>query len=289
MNPEIAVIARAGAHRAFEVLGLERSAMHAPETPFGTSVPIHIFDSDSGPFAVVSRHGESGYEVSAPFVNDKANLWALKNIGVEKIVSWSAPGSLNPAIAPGDLVVPDDVIEWGGRVAEESTFFVGRGPGVVRSWPAFCPELRESFLDVISGFEFRVHGGGTYASTTGPRLETAAEISALAKHGASLVGMTLTPELWLARELEFCYAAICYSVNFAEGVKERPFKPGALFEGLATEEEEARVKEVEDSFADIIMALLPAASATGRDCACPRLLERYRRRGDFDRDWWRQL
>ncbi len=286
MNPKIAVIARVGAHEPFRERGLEELAMHAPDTPFGASVPIHIFSSGSGPLAVLSRHGEGQYGVSAPFVNDKANLWALKSLGVEKIISWSAPGSVDPRIAPGDLVVPDDVLDWG---AERATFFTGRGQGVIRAWPPFCHELRSAFVEVLGGLGYTLHDGGVYAATVGPRMETAAEIRALGKLGASLVGMTLTPELWLARELEFCYAAVCYSVNYAEGVKERPFEAGVLFEGLATGEEMDRVDEVEAAFAEIVLALLPAAAATPRSCHCPDLLERYRRRGDLESEWWRLL
>lgn len=290
MKPKIAVIGRVGVHRSFEERGLKLLSQIVPKTPFGPSVPIYIFDSEAGPFAALSRHGEQGYDVSALFVNDRANLWALKNLGVEKIISWSAPGSLDPAIEPGNLVVPHDVLEWVGRGASDpGTFFKDQGPGVTRAWPAFCPEMREALIVALASLPLEVHSQGVYAATTGPRLETAAEVQALSRLGASLVGMTLCPELWLARELEFCYAAVCYSVNFAEGVRERPFVPGVLFEGLATEEEFQRVAEMEQAFPDVVLSVLPAVAETPRECPCPRLLERYRRRGDLREGWWRYL
>ena len=289
MQASIAVIARAGAHRSFFAAGLEEVSMLVPNTPFGSANPIHLFSHDTGLFAVLSRHGEEGYSVSAPFVNDRANLWALKNLGVEKVISWSAPGSIDPEIAPGDIVVPDDMLDWGGVGPERSTFFSGRGQGVVRANPAFCPELREVFLGVLGGTKFTVHDGGVYGATVGPRMETSAEIAALGRLGATLVGMTLSPELWLARELELCYASLCYSVNYAEGVFDRPFKDGMLFEGLATEEELRRVAEVEAAFVEIFLALLPEVAETRRACHCPRLLQRYYRRGDLDPEWWRTL
>ncbi len=290
MDTKIAVIARVGAHRIFAGAGLDESSMLVPKTPFGSSNPIHLFEHESVQFAVLSRHGEEGYAVSAPFVNDRANLWALKNLGIEKIISWSAPGSIDPIFSPGDLIVPGDMLDWGqGARRELATFFDGRGEGVIRSNPAFCPELRSAFLEVLRATKFSVHDGGVYAATAGPRMETAAEIRALAGMGASLVGMTLSPELWLARELELCYAAICYSVNYAEGVAARPFRAGILFEGLAIEEEMARVSDVEAAFADIVLSLLPAVAATSRECPCPNLLERYYRRGDLTTDWWRVL
>ncbi|HUX08341.1 MAG TPA: MTAP family purine nucleoside phosphorylase [Acidobacteriota bacterium] len=290
MDAKIAVIARVGAHRVFAGAGLAEISMLVPKTPFGSSNPIHLFEHGSVQFAVLSRHGEEGYAVSAPFVNDRANLWALKNLGIEKIISWSAPGSIDPNISPGDLVVPEDMLDWGqGARRELATFFDGHGQGVIRSNPAFCPELRSAFLEVLQEKPFRTHEGGVYAATAGPRMETAAEVSAMAGMGASLVGMTLSPELWLARELELCYAAVCYSVNYAEGIADRPFRGGILFEGLATEEEMERVSTVEAAFADIVLSLLPAVAATSRECPCPKLLERYYRRGDLTSDWWRVL
>jgi 5'-methylthioadenosine phosphorylase len=290
MDARIAVIGRVGAHRSFVQAGLRELSMMVPKTPFGSSNPIHLFEREGVRFVVLSRHGEEGYSVSAPFVNDRANLWALKNLGIEKIISWSAPGSVDTRIEPGDLIVPADMLDWSqGARGEPATYFKGSGQGVIRANPVFCPELRNAFLGVLRSTPFRIHDGGVYAATAGPRMETAAEVSALAGMGASLVGMTLSPELWLARELEICYAAICYSVNFAEGIAERPFRPGVLFEGLVTDEEAARVAEIERAFPDIIFALLPAVASTLRGCPCPRLLERYYRRGDLTADWWRLL
>jgi 5'-methylthioadenosine phosphorylase len=91
--------------------------------------------------------------------------------------------------------------------------------------------------------------------------------------------------VFLARELEFCYTALTYVVNYAEGLVERPYEPGVLFEGLATPEEMAKVQAVEGAFPGLVLRLLPALAATGRQCPCPRLMERYRRRGDINNDW----
>jgi 5'-methylthioadenosine phosphorylase len=97
--------------------------------------------------------------------------------------------------------------------------------------------------------------------------------------------MTLVPEVFLARELELCYAAICYVVNYAEGVQDRPYQPGVLFEGLATPQEIQRVKAVEATLAEIVLKLLPELAKTPRECPCPWLMERYRQRGDIGEDW----
>ncbi len=130
-----------------------------------------------------------------------------------------------------------------------------------------------------------MHDRAVYVATTGPRLETAAEIRKFGLLGGDLVGQTLAPEVFLARELEFCYVGLTYVVNYAEGLVERPYQPGVLFEGLATPEEVDRVRAVEAAFPDLILRLLPALAETSRRCPCPRLMERYRLRGDINDDW----
>jgi 5'-methylthioadenosine phosphorylase len=140
-------------------------------------------------------------------------------------------------------------------------------------------------LTALAGVPFTVHDRGVYVATTGPRLETAAEIRKFVLLGGDLVGQTLAPEVFLARELELCYAALTYVVNYAEGLMDRPYQPGVLFEGLATPAEVARVAAVEAAFPEIILKILPALAATPRACPCPRLMERYRQRGDISEDW----
>jgi 5'-methylthioadenosine phosphorylase len=283
MKPDIAVIARVGAHQPFEAQGVEKLGVEIYPTPYGDSCPVHFFRHGGLNFAVLSRHGEAGYEVSAPFINARANLYALKALGVEKILAWVAPGSLREELAPGDLVAPEDVLDEGR--GGPHTFFAGVGWGFIRHHPLFCPELKAAMLKALDGVPFPVHGQGVYVATTGPRLETAAEIRKFRLLGGDLVGQTLAPEVFLARELEFCYAALTYVVNYAEGVLARPYQPGVLFEGLATPAEMARVKAVEEAFPELILRILPKLAATGRGCHCPRLLERYRLRGDIGADW----
>jgi 5'-methylthioadenosine phosphorylase len=279
----VAVIARVAAHRPFVARGLQSLGTEVYQTPYGKSRPVHFFVHDGLSFAVLSRHGEAGYEVSAPFLNPRANLYALKALGVDKILAWVAPGSLNIDLAPGDLVVPHDVLDEGR--GGPHTFYSGVGWGFIRHNPVFCPELRAALLDVLTEAPFKVHGRAVYVATTGPRLETAAEIRKFRLLGGDLVGQTLAPEVFLARELELCYAGLTYVVNYAEGLVDRPYQPGVLFEGLATPEEVAQVQAVEAAFPDLILRLLPAMAATPRACPCPQLMERYRLRGDINDDW----
>jgi 5'-methylthioadenosine phosphorylase len=283
MHPQVAVIARVGAHRPLKAGGMEKVGVKVRETPYGPSRPIHLFRYGDLEFAVLSRHGEEGYEISAPFINARANLYALKDLGIQKILAWVAPGSLRPELAPGDLVVPHDVLDEGR--GGPHTFFTGVGWGFIRHNPLFCPEMRPALINALQGVPFNVHQGGVYVATTGPRLETAAEIRKFRLHGGDLVGQTLVPEVFLARELEICYAALTYVVNYAEGVLDRPYKPGVLFEGLATDTEMARVIKMEEAFPELLLKILPALAAAPRVCFCPRLLERYRLRGDISEDW----
>jgi len=283
MKPQIAVIARVGAHRALEAAGLQPLRTEVYATPYGDSRPVHRFKHGDLEFVVLSRHGEAGYEISAPFINARANLYALKALGVEKILAWVAPGSLQEEMAPGDLVAPHDVLDEGR--GGPHTFYQGVGWGFIRHNPLFCPELRAAMLGALAGSPFTVHDRGVYVATTGPRLETAAEIRKFRLLGGDLVGQTLVPEVFLARELELCYTALSYVVNYAEGFVDRPYEPGVLFEGLATAAEVERVRAVEAAFPQIILRLLPALAGTARQCPCPRLMERYRRRGDINADW----
>jgi 5'-methylthioadenosine phosphorylase len=252
-------------------------------TPFGTSVPLHILVFEDLLFAVLSRHGEDRYATAAPFVNDRANIWALKEAGVERILSWSAPGSLHPALVPGCLVIVEDLLDEtrsGGR-----TFFEGRGLGVIRQDAVFCPKIRKILRERLAGGPFPLHDRGVYISVEGPRLETKAEIRKYRLFGGDLIGMNLAPEAFLAKELEMCYGALCYPVNFAEGVRNRPYVPGVLFEGLALPEELERVREVEDAFPDLILPLLAPVAAFQRDCPCPSAMARYKIRGDIGEDF----
>ncbi len=280
---KVAVIARVAAHWPFVASGLQSLGTEVYQTPYGPSRPVHFFAYEGLTFAVLSRHGEAGYEISAPYINARANLYALKALGVEKILAWVAPGSLKEEMAPGDLVVPHDVLDEGRGGPQ--TFYSGMGWGFIRHNPVFCPELRAALLGALAGAPFPVHDRAVYVATTGPRLETAAEIRKFALLGGDLVGQTLAPEVFLALELEFCYAGLTYVVNYAEGLVERPYQPGVLFEGLATPEEVDRVQAVEAAFPDLVLRLLPALAETSRECPCPRLMERYRLRGDINNDW----
>ena len=250
----IAVIGGSGAYHllADQSLGKEKQCLSL-DTPYGTSAPIHHFISDDLEFLFLSRHGETDYSLTAPFVNYRANIQALKECGVQRIIAWSGPGIISTTFKPGDFVVPHDIIDETRNRA--TTFFDNTGIGFIRQSQPFCPQIAHTLHDVLHDSGLPHHEQAVYACTEGPRLETPAEIRKLRILGADLVGMTLAPEAFLAREKEICYTPFCYLTNYAEGIKPREFKKGELFEGMQTEEEKKQVDASIQKFPALIRAV----------------------------------
>ena len=274
----IAVIGGSGAYNllADQVLGKEKKCLSL-DTPYGASAPIHHFISDDLEFLFLSRHGETDYSLTAPFVNYRANIHALKECGVRRIIAWSGPGIINTAFKPGDFVVPHDIIDETRNRA--TTFFDNTGVGFIRQSQPFCPQIARTLHDVLHDSGLPHHEQAVYACTEGPRLETPAEIRKLRILGADLVGMTLAPEAFLAREKEICYTPFCYLTNYAEGVKPREFKKGELFEGMQTEEEKKHVDASIQKFPALIRAVFESLKEEERACDCSEALRRYKNKG----------
>lgn len=274
-----------GGSQAYELLsrGLIRGRRIGPvATPFGPSSPVFDCTSGDARFLFLSRHGEQNYSITASFVNYRANIFALKKLGASRIVAWSGPGSITKDIKPGDFVVVDDLVDETRRRA--FTFFENTGIGFVRQNPVFCPALRKTIIAVLKKLRLRHHARGTYVCTEGPRLETPAEIRKFATFRANLVGMTLAPEVFLSKELEMCYAAICYVSNWAEGIRKRTFRPGVLFEGLASATEMKKVQFSVERFPDIIHEIVSSLPEDSSGCSCQSYLKRYRDRGQIEED-----
>ena len=284
--PAFAVI---GGSQGFRFLsdGSRKERIGELDTPFGKSRPVYLFERPESSFLFLSRHGEEGYSIAAPFVNYRANIYALKDLGVKRIMGWSGPGAISTEYKVGRLVIVDDVLdETRGRA---TTFYEHGGLGFIRQNPVFCPSVRKTLAEALSDLGLDFTSGGTYVCTEGPRLETPAEIRKFKLCGADLVGMTLVPEVFLAKELEMCYAALCYVTNYAEGIKEAEFRPGVLFEGLSSEDEQKTVEATVANFPGIIDAVAKLAArsepAEGPECKCSRAMQRYRDRGDIGDDW----
>lgn len=168
------------------------------------------------PVVFLARHGY-GHTIPPHRVNYQANLWALKEAGVEIIISVASVGGIRADMCPGTLVVPDQIIDytWGRK----STFHEGLDEPVVHIdfTEPYDAAVRRRILAAAAAAGEKILDGAVYATTQGPRLETAAEINRLERDGADVVGMTGMPEAALARELGIPYAAINVVANYAAG------------------------------------------------------------------------
>jgi len=255
----------------------------AKKTPFGKVSDIRLYKSTGLEFYFLPRHGADGYHTAAPFVNYRANIWALKGLGVERIISWSGPGIINPGLEVGNFAVPGDIIDQTKN--RPSTFFEKGGLGFIRMSHPFCPDLRHALIYSLENLNLDFHNESIYCCTEGPRLETPAEIKLYHSYGADLVGMTLAPEAFLASELEICYASLCYLTNFAEGMVNREFEGGVLFEGMMSPGEKKIVDKAVKKMPEIILGALKAVLDHSRDCQCKNAMERYRKQGIITGNW----
>ncbi len=197
--------------------GLSVTHRQVVRTPYGEpSGPLTFGELDGHPVVFLARHGH-GHTIPPHLVNYRANIWALHAQKVTHVVSVATVGGIHPAMGPGSLSVPDQIIDY--THGRESTFAEYNGKPVSHldfTWP-YCPNMRERCMQALDRAGEAFLDGGVYAAVQGPRLETKAEIDRLARDGADMVGMTGMPEAYLARELDICYAAVAVSVNWAAG------------------------------------------------------------------------
>ncbi len=182
------------------------------DTPFGApSDAITIGKLGGTPVAFLPRHGR-GHRLSPSELPFRANIYALKLLGVESIISVSAVGSLREDYAPLDIVVPDQLFDrTRGRA---STFFAGGLVAHVGMAEPFCPALSEHLYQTARSIAPRVHKGGTYVCIEGPQFSTKAESRAYRQLGFDIIGMTAIPEAKLARESEICYGALAMVTDY---------------------------------------------------------------------------
>ena len=206
----IGVIGGSGLGEAFaaENQGEQREV----ETPFGKpSGPITLTQWSEVPVALLARHGE-GHLLSPSDVPYRANIYALKSLGVTHIIASGAVGSLKEQIQPRHLVVPDQVIDK--TVGREGSFFTGRLAVHAEFSHPFCPHLRRLLLDCAETIDTTVHDGGTYVCMEGPQFSTQAESRMHIAWGGDLIGMTCMPEAKLAREAQICYALLALPSDY---------------------------------------------------------------------------
>jgi 5'-deoxy-5'-methylthioadenosine phosphorylase len=213
--------------------GLQRCDEERVETPYGApSAALLHGDMFGRQIIFLPRHGP-GHDIAPHKVNYRANMWALKQVGVQQIIAIAAVGGIHPAITPGRLCIPDQIIDYTCR--RENTFFEGGTSGVTHidfSQP-YCGSLREKIIQAARMARLGAYETGTYGATEGPRLETAAEIDRMDRDGCHIVGMTGMPEAALARELELCYATCAVCANPAAGRAEGRISMEKIIDALA--------------------------------------------------------
>ncbi len=207
--PILAVIGGSG---LYSMPGLQDIQEYTLATPYGSpSAPIVVGTLNGMRIAFLARHGY-GHHISPTEVNYAANIYALKSLGVSRVISISACGSLREDYAPGDLAVPDQLFDL---TRDRRRSFFGDGFVVhIGVADPFCPELSAQLLRACQGSSAVVHSGGSFITVEGPRFSTKAESNTYRAWGMSLIGMTTSPEAFLAREAELCYAVMAHITDY---------------------------------------------------------------------------
>ncbi len=224
------------------------------KTPYGDSPEVSVFQLHQKEAVFMPRHSK-GHAKPPHIVNYRANIWALKKLGVERIIATNAVGSLFESIKPGDFLIPHDFIDF--TRMRKGTFYDDKTVHIDVTEP-YCHELRDILIS--SG---EVVGEGVYVCTEGPRFETKAEVEMFQKLGGTVVGMTGLPEAVLARELEMCYASVCTVSNFAASISPNKLTIDEVFE-ILEEKKEDLIKLIYNSILKI-----PSKS----DCQCMNTLD----------------
>ena len=211
--PRVAIIGGSGLE------GILQGSRHVRKgTPYGPAPPITIGKTGNEEIAFLPRHGPE-HDLPPHKVNYRGNLFALKQLGVERIIATNAVGSINPEYAPGDLAIPEDIIDM--TKTRYTTFFDGAPVTHVDLSQPYCPEIRRVMIEESKHAKPKTWTNSVLVATEGPRYETPAEIRMLGKLGGDIVGMTGAPEAFLARELQMCYSTLCFISNRAAGKQEK--------------------------------------------------------------------
>jgi 5'-methylthioinosine phosphorylase len=210
------VLAIIGGSGLSQLADLERPRRQLVRTPYGEPSGPLTFGTIKGTQVVfLARHGY-GHTLPPHQVNYRANLWALRDQGVDQVVSIASVGGIRAGLAPGSLVVPHQIIDY--TRGRKDTYFEDGAPVThIDFTEPYTAELRRRLLAAAAACGEQAVDGAVYAATQGPRLETAAEVDRLERDGAHVIGMTGMPEAALARELDLAYAALAVVVNHAAG------------------------------------------------------------------------
>ena len=232
-------------------------------TPYGEPSDFIVVGTVRGvPVAFLPRHGR-GHRIPPHMINYRANIWALKSLGVKWVVSVSAVGSLREDYRPGDFVVPDQFIDM--TKGRRYTFFDGPVTAHVSMADPFCEDLRSRIINVVEGLGYPVHPRGTYVCIEGPRFSTRAESRVWKEvFKADIIGMTLVPEVNLACEAQLCYATLAMVTDY-DVWADHP---------VTAEQVEKIMKQNTERAKKILYELIPRLSdePSEEKCSCCRAL-----------------
>ncbi|NYF57093.1 S-methyl-5'-thioadenosine phosphorylase [Micromonospora purpureochromogenes] len=253
---DIAVIGGSGLYAL-----LDGATEHVIETPYGApSDPITLAEVGGRPVAFLPRHGRD-HRYPPHLIPYRANLWALRSLGVRQVVAPCAVGGLRPELGPGTFVVPDQLID---RTSGRAQTYYDRGAVHVPFGDPYCPVGRRTLLAAAAGRDVAAVDGGTVVVVEGPRFSTRAESRWYASMGGTVVNMTGHPEAVLARELALCYTSIALVTDLDAGVQAGE---------SVTQEEVFRVfAENTDRLRGVLLDAV-GALPTDRNCPCGHALD----------------
>jgi 5'-methylthioadenosine phosphorylase len=256
--PKIGITAGSG---FYELEGIEIRELKKVTTPFGEPSDLYRLCEIGGREVVLlSRHG-TPHQIPPHKINYRANIWGFRELGIERILSVNAVGGINRNLRPGDMVIPDQIIDM--TCGRASTFYDGSEVIHVDFTYPFCSEVRGAFIGAGKKLGMKPVESGTYICVNGPRLESKAEIRHFAVIGADVVGMTIMPEASLARELELCFGGIVVVTNYAAGISDRRLTTTEVVETMRTSRE--RLKSVLTETIKVIPEV--------RNCSCQSALK----------------
>ncbi len=226
---KLAIIGGTGLTRLKNLEIERREVMHTPYgEPSGALTFGRLCDKD---VVFLARHGY-GHTIPPHMVNYRANLWSIRELGIEQVIAVCAVGGIRQDLVPASVVIPDQIIDY--TWSRYHTFFETDLESVthIDFTEPYCREMRELLIASAGSAGIEVSTTGTYGASQGPRLETAAEINRMERDGCDMVGMTGMPEAALARELGLCYAVCAVSANAAAGRGQGPIEMSEIEQNL---------------------------------------------------------
>ena len=241
---------------------LDNAREHRVNTPYGApSSPVMVGEIGGRSVAFLPRHGKD-HSLPPHMINYRANVWAMKQLGVSRIIGPNACGSLQAGVVPGDFVICDQFVDrTSGR---KDTFYDGPITTHVSSADPYCSVMREVAVAEAGKLGITAHPKGTVVVIQGPRFSTRAESKWFASQGWEVINMTQYPECYLARELEICYVNISLITDHDAGAE------GA--EPVSNDEVIRVFNENNSKVKNLIHAMIPALPAA-RECACAHALD----------------